>query len=414
MSERLATTRPDVGHLRIGLLCLGLAVWLAAARPGAAQALLRAESAAEYDFGQVMRFRLSAGAERPIVAATLLVSAPDLPNTLTADPEFTPGREIELEHRLDLTEHRLAPFSYVSYWWQLRLEGGEEVEVPARTLEYADDQFDWRTLERDSLQVRWAGPDAELGGLAMDTLAKALASVQTLIPVEPPLPLRVYVYPSANELRAALRLSGRDWIGAHARPELGLILVAASNPRTAAADLAKDLPHELSHLLLYRAVGTNYANTPRWLDEGLASLFDGQANGTYAAVLEEAAAAGATLPFSQLCRAFPAGSDQALLAYAQSESLVHFIKAEYGNQALTSMVAALADGADCEGVSRRALGVSLAELNETWLGQIAPQPSLARFWREAAVWLLLAVAGFGLTALFVLSPTRKSDGESGT
>jgi hypothetical protein len=292
----------------------------------------------------------------------------------------------------------------VTYWWHLEDGQGRAIDIPPQTLEYVDDQFAWQELRASGVTVRWAADDRSIGQVALDVVAEALPDLQAIMPVELADPLRIYIYPTANDLRAALRLTGRDWIGAHARPELGVIVVAAANPRTAAVDLGGDLRHELSHLLLFQAAGDGYAAVPRWLDEGLASTFEGEDNGSYDAVLQDALAAGETIPFRELCGSFPETGDRTLLAYAQSVSLVRFIQVEYGSQAIAEMVRAIAEGADCLTVTGRVLGVSLSELNRDWLQQQAPQTGLADVWRRGGPFLLVVLAGFALMLLIVANP----------
>jgi hypothetical protein len=283
---------------------------------------------------------------------------------------------------------------------------GNVLDIPPQTLAYEDDRFDWRQLSDNNIIVRWPNDDAALGQTALDIVNDSLPRLTAVIPVELPDPLRIYIYSSASDLQSALRLTGRDWVGGHANPELGVILVTAANARTAATELRRSIPHELTHLMLYQAVGTAYPNLPRWFDEGLAAIMEHSPDPNEQLILEEAAANGTTIPFAQLCAAFPADGRQAVLAYAQSASLMNYIQTEYGRSALNQMVQALADGADCESVTTRVLTISLAQLNQNWLQLLNPQPSLTNFWQSSGIWLLLLAAGFGFM-IFFLWPVRR-------
>lgn len=365
-----------------------------------------AESDAEYRYGQIMHFSLSAESEVPIEKITLFVRAPDLPNTLTTDVEVDSGEEIQIEQSLDLTQYQLAPFTTVTYWWLVEDEKGNAFTLPEAQIDYVDDQYAWKQLEGDGVQVFWTGEDDSVGQAALDAVIKALPHQQSYIPFEPPDPLRIYVYPSADELRAALRLTGRDWVGGHAHPELGVILVSATNPSTAEIEMEKTIPHELSHMLLYEATGANYGAIPIWFDEGLATLFEESTNGDYEVILEEAVLTNSTIPFTELCQSFPVESDKALLAYAQSSSFIRYIQAEYGNFAILQMIRALADGADCQSVTTRAIDRSLEELNEEWLEDLRPQSFLERLWQEGGIWLVAVLVGFFLMSLFFFGLPR--------
>jgi hypothetical protein len=352
-----------------------------------------------------MRFSLTAESETPFSRATLFLRAPDLPNTITTDVPFEPGQTISLTYNLSMAQVRLAPFTTVTYWWEMEDADGNRFATPEQTVEYADDQFEWRQASQSIFTVYWTGEDSGLGQTALDIAVDALPRLNAIMPLEWQGPLRIYIYPSAADVRTAMRLTGREWVGAHAQPELGVVLVTAVNPRTAAADLGQSIPHELSHLFIYKATGVGYEQLPEWLDEGLATLFEGGPNPNYEAILAEAVAAGQTIPFADLCNTFPAAPEQAVLAYAQSASLVRQIQADYGNRVLGDLVAAYADGADCLSGVRRVLGISLVELNQEWLTRQQPPTPADRFWRENALWLALLAAGFAFMGLHLISPT---------
>jgi len=363
-------------------------------------------AAASYQFGQTMRFQLSANGAQPIERATLFIRTPDFANAFSAVQALTPPSEnITLGYDLDLTQVRLAPFTSVTYWWLLETAVSTTM-LPQQTLVYEDDQFAWRQVAQNGVTAHWTGDDPGLGQVALDVAAESLPRLEALIPHAQATPLDVYIYPSAADLRAALRLTGRDWVGAHAHPELGVILVTAVNNRTAAADLRQSIPHELTHLLLYRAVGANYDALPMWFNEGLATTMEAFPNPVYESLLTTAVANQTTISFADLCRAFPDAQADALLAYAQSVSLVNYIEGRYGDQAISRMVAAFADGADCGTGPERVLQRSLTELNRDWLRRQQPRPPLVQFALDNGLWLLLLAGGFGVMGL-LLFPNYK-------
>ncbi|MCA9969725.1 MAG: hypothetical protein KC425_05895 [Anaerolineales bacterium] len=386
---------------------LALALLLGCPAVGRAQsAAADFTSAAEYDFGQEMRFFLTAENAAAVDRITLFFRAPEFPNAFSDAVPFTPGAPLAVAHAVDLAQVRLAPFTTVTYWWVLTTTAGADIRVPDQTIRYVDDQFAWRTVSAGDTAVYWTGDDDQLGQLALDVVAEALPPLLQLAPVGDPGALQVYLYPSAADLRAALRLTGRDWVGAHAHPELGVILVTAVNPRTAAADLRQSLPHELMHHLLYQATGPAYDALPAWFNEGLATLAETPPNPTYAAILETAVADDATLPLAALCRAIPAETADALLAYAQSASVVRYVQTQYGRAALADMVRAYADGADCQSGVSRTLGLSLAELDQAWRQSLQPRTPFVQFWLDNGLILLILALGFGLASLLVVAPAR--------
>lgn len=353
-----------------------------------------------------MTFSLTAESSEMIEAVTLFISAPDLANTLTAVLPITPGRQITVDYELDLTQIQLAPFTTVTYWWLLETAVGE-TSLEQQTIIYEDDQFSWRQASQDGVVVHWTGEDAGLGQLGLDIVADSLPRLAAILPADEPSAMDIYVYPSSADLRAALRLTGRDWVGAHAHPELGVILVTAVNSRTAAADLRQSIPHEMAHFLLYQAAGTHYDSIPAWFAEGVASFVEDSANPNYETLLATAVADQTTIPFDELCQTFPAVEQRALLAYAQSASFIDYLQGRFGAQALRGLTAAYADGMDCQSGVSQVLQKSLAELNQDWLRRQQPLSPFLQFWRDNGYWLLLLTGGFGLASLLIIKPRRK-------
>lgn len=356
------------------------------------------EHQADYFFGQQVEFVLIVPDGVSVDTATLFFTSPDLAQTFVVTVD--PGRDQTYTHIVPLTQVRLAPFTTVTYWWNLVVDG-EDIFVPEQTFDYIDDRFAWQQLSQDGTIVYWASGDATVGQAALDVVANARPGLEAIIPTPVPDPLRIFIYPSTADLRASLRLTGRDWVAAHAEPELGVILTTAINPRTATVDLGRTIPHELTHLMLYNATEAGYENIPRWFDEGLASHFEAFTNPTYETIVQQAALEERVIPLRELCVTFPAGEEQALLAYAQSFSAIQYIQSQYGNNSLSDMIRAFANGAGCESVTERVLDMTLDEFTDNWLGGATPESPINLFFQENALWLLLISAGFVMTILLI-------------
>jgi hypothetical protein len=387
-------------RLRSARVCVGFVFFILLALPPMVMAQTEGiQSSVDYAFGQVVNFNLALNDASNVEQVTLFFKAPEFENTYVADVELT-GNAVT--YPVDLNQVRLAPFTTVTYWWRIQNKDGSTITVPEQTFSYIDDQFEWQTLAQDGVTVYWTGDDTGLGQLAHDIVMEAQPKLSELIPNAPDSSFDVYVYPSSADLRAALRLTGRDWVGAHAHPELGVLLVTAVNSRTAASDLRQSIPHEMVHYDLYRVLGPNYENLPAWFNEGLASLIESNPNPNYELVLETAVARQDTISFNQLCERFPLTEEQAVLAYAQSLSLLEFIQDKYGNSGIQQLIVAYANGGDCDSGVTQALGVNMAELEQAWLRSQQVRSPLAQFFIESGVWLLLIAGGFVIAGLLFM------------
>ncbi len=361
--------------------------------------LIHSESTAVSRFGQALTFNLVAQADAPITQATLFFRAKGMNDTFTVDLFTIAEKEIRFNYTADLADIHLDPFTTIEYWWRLETAVGNIIEIPPQTIYYNDDRFAWQKMSTGNVTVHWVGDGAAMGQLALDIVAESEEKLTAVFPPVLPAPLHLSLYPTAADLRAALQLNGQEWIGAHANPALGVMLISAANIRTAAADLRQSIPHEMSHHALYQTAPN--AQFPIWFDEGLASTMESVPDAGYEVVLETAVFNQTLIPITDLCQTLPTDAQQTILAYAQSESFIRHIQTTHGNEAITRLITVYSNGADCFSGVEQALGVSLTEIETDWLHKLKPQNPLTTAWEQSRLWLLL-LAGGGLLSLLLI------------
>ncbi|MEZ4594237.1 MAG: peptidase MA family metallohydrolase [Chloroflexota bacterium] len=355
-------------------------------------------STAVVAYGRSITFQLEGAVAEPVTRVDLFlqVEGAERPSSIQVIRVSQTGSQLAATVDVDPLVAALPPFATVRFWWELQT-AGQIITVPEATFFYEDDRFVWRELTAGDVVVHWTGNDAALGQAAADIVAQSRATLDGILPPTAVSPLNVYIYPSTGDLRSGLRLAGRDWQDGHTDPDLGVLLVTAVNPLTAAAELSQSIPHELTHLRLHRLAAGSAL--PFWYEEGLARLAEGSPRGE--GVLATAVANDTTLPLLNLCVAFPEDADGVELALAQSVSLLAYIRGQFGDQALRQLATAYLDGASCETGLTETLDMSLAQLNVDWLGDVAPQPAWQTFLTENGLWLLLVLASFGFMALLI-------------
>lgn len=370
---------------------------------------------ASYQFASQIVFSAAVSSSSPITGATVFFqSSSQPPYSHPADP-FTPATPITLTATVDLKETKLIPFSTVSYWWEVVDQAGQTARSETKTLIYVDNRFPWQDLTAGPVRVHWYQGDSGFGSAAVSAASEALPKIQQQIGVEPPSPLDVYVYASTADLRSAVELAGREWLGGQARPELGVVLVAIPPGDSARLQMRRDIPHELTHLMTFVATTPNYHAVPRWLDEGLATLNEGDPNSIQAIAVQDAAAKNKLLPLESVCGTFPVDASAALLAYGESRSVVQQIINEYGSSGIQALLAAYRDGATCEGGVERALNTSLTGLEVKWRAQLQPgtsSPALPNSSTATGIlpWLLLiAVIALPLIVVLLWRFPKKND-----
>ena len=302
----------------------------------------------------------------------------------------------------DLVTTPLPPFAHMSYWWAYRTADGASAETERQTFEYIDNRYAWQVVEGDAVNIHWMAGESATMVQALDIAESALTRIQASLEAPPANSTDIYIYPSQSDLASAMQLAGFDWVGGVTYPELGVVLVAVPPNDEGLLSMQQDIPHELTHRVLYDTLGAQgYAGLPTWLDEGLATDFEERPDSTRAVVLQQANQTGALIPIAELCVPFPDDPEHAQLAYAESASLITFLRQTYGWSSLRELVSAYADGKACNTGVRDILGQDLGQLDHSWrvwLEQSQSEPTsetsttLAEatlFWRDAGPWLML-------------------------
>ena len=179
--------------------------------------------------------------------------------------------------------------------------------------------------------------------------------------------------------------------------------------------LEQRIPHELMHVMTYRAVGAGYNNLPAWFREGTATLAEIYPNADYDRALAEAGAKNGLIPFMDLCVSFPADAGQAFLAYAESRSFIHYLHDTYGSSGLLSLAATYADGVDCEHGPERAFGIPLSNLEAKWRSSVLGGNRLLPALQNISPYLVLLCLVLIIPLIGIVSTLRKkgSQNESG-
>lgn len=253
---------------------------------------------------------------------------------------------------------------------------------------------------------------------ALDAAQVALGEIYAALQTPQINTVDIFVYPSQTDLASALQLGGHRWAGGVAYPELRVVLIAAPPNSDGLLAMQHVIPHELTHMALFNLLGSQgYAFLPTWLNEGLATYFETRPDPDYAQALQEAQEANDLIPLTQLCAPFPEDSARARLAYAQSASLVQYLRQEHGWTALRELLWAYADGQACSTGTETAFRQDLTKVQREWrlwierdeaLTEMASpiKAGVALFLRDTVPWLILMTALL-LPGLLAVAASRR-------
>jgi hypothetical protein len=368
----------------------------------AAEGITVVESKASHSFAQQVTFTLQAASDVEITKVYLFFRATGEERTEAAAVAIEPGLEIRARHVHELRRAPLPPFATVTFWWRIENSAGTSVTTETQQFQYTDNRFHWGQLSANGLTVHWTegNGDPIFGQAALDIVQASVEEINAELRTPVPEAVHVYIYDTQPNLDGAMVLTGREWATGQAHPELGVAVVAIPFEAGYTSRMERYIPHEITHLLLYQAVTPpSYRYIPEWLDEGLATTHERLPTPEYAIAIEEAHAQGQLLPLEDLCVPFSPDPHTAFLAYAQSSSVVQFIRERYGAQGIRALLAAYADGASCGGGVQGALNVSLNGLETAWRASLEPQAPWRALVDRVGVWV-----GLWLLSLLVAVP----------
>jgi hypothetical protein len=392
---------PDALRL-IAAITVSISQWLPAR-----QVPSSIEVNASYVYGQQVDYRVTINDERQALRATVFVTRPGFEETLVlqaalggGQPQF--ARAIQ---KLDMAP--IKPFSLVQYWWQLDFNDGSTVTTDHAQLDYVDNRYQWQKISQAGVTVHWIEGDPAFGQAVLDRALLSVSALKRSLGLVAPSDLQAFIYPDLGSLQSSLQLGGASWIGGHAEPDLGVLLLAASPDDEGLLLLERSLPHELTHLLLYQRMQAGYGNLPAWLNEGLATLQEGTPDSTSRLLLEQAASDGKLIPLTSLCAPFPDTGQSAQLAYAESAAVVQYIQDIYGTGAISALLDAYQEGTSCSGGVERTLRRSMQTLDAEWRRSAFPGLSpLSHFNSSAIPWLVLALPALAV-ALMAAAVARR-------
>jgi hypothetical protein len=378
---------------------------LANAVPAAAQDDYHFATSVVYEYASQLDFEVTIFAPERITRAAVSyrpVSGQDT-EIVYADLTETGVGAFHGTASIDLRQNPLPPFTTIEYQWQLELADGGSHRSPTYEFRYFDNRFDWQTLSGNDVSVYWVEGDLELGQAALDLAIEARFEIAFDLGLTRVSPTEIFIYPSQWQLQSALGLGNPAWLGGHADPANGSILLFAPNDPEYRIVLETDIPHEMTHLLLHELMGSQgYQNLPGWLNEGLAS------NPAAPDRLEEAYHNQELLDFVSLCGAFPYAEDEAVIAYLQSQSFVGYLQDRYGNKSIDDLLHAYEDRVSCQAGVETVYGQSLEELSHHWQRDVLGASGISLQLQGYGSWMMMALPLVIVLVMALVAPWRET------
>jgi len=391
---------------KASILALIICLFLVILSPCLVQArgeLAILDSSVEVEFPTKLSFNLSAQSDVNITDIRLnyvvnRVSFAEVTSEVYI--EFVPETTVEASWSWDMRKTGgLPPGSSVVYWWRVEDDKGDQVETTPVQVQFDDTRYQWRPLAEGKVTIYWyEGSESfaqELMAIAQQVLARLAEDTGAHLET----PVRMYIYASSRDLRGSM-IFPQEWTGGRAFPREGTIAIGISPGNLDWG--ARAIAHELAHLVIHQMTLNPYNDLPTWLDEGLAMYAEGLPQPGLVSYLNEALAEDRLISVQSLSSPIPSDTEEALLSYSQSYSLVEFLISNYGQEKMLGLLNIFRQGNGYyDDALEKTYGFDMDGLDARWREYLLAQASRAQTIEEEG---MLALVGIVLRAPATLVP----------
>jgi hypothetical protein len=381
---------------------------------------IQVAQSASFVYGESLTFEVTATAATVLDSALLTVKIANREDVYSEAVPVSSGSVVSATRTVTVEALRLTPFARLAYFWNFHDQNGNQYRSPEQPLLYEDTSvpWTWKRTNRGHITINTNDRDQTVETTALEIATAALAEQSQTMGSTVQNDISVYVYPDLAPLVAGLRLHGQqihDWVAAYAIPDQHIVLIASASGPEMLPNMERDLPHEITHVIIYDIAGKAAMNVPGWLSEGLALGSAPTLDPTFKSVMDKSIDQGILLSLETLCMSNFSGLPprDTALAYAQSESVVQYISSRYGASQIQALLAAYANGLSCSSGVERALGISLPTLETQWHAQLA-RAAVSTPGQETSLipWILVWVISLILAFLFIAPQPHPAEEKS--
>jgi hypothetical protein len=317
----------------------------------------------------------------------ILLDLPGAIGPLTVDVPTPASATQTLHYALLQTDAQMYPNTKITARWRVTPQSGPVEVGPPVSVVYADTTKRWNTLNGTLVRLHWYSGSAALAERALALGEQGVKTAADLLRVTEIEPIDFFVYGDEQSFCAALLVGSTCNIAGQAIVSNRTMFALIRPNEVDSTEVARVVPHELTHLVFDTATRNPYHAPMDWLNEGLAVYLTEGFAPYYRAELTDAIAKGTFQLLTAYTITFPPEElyDRFFLAYAESVSAVDFFVRRFGKERLVSMIRSYADGRTDDEAFSAAIGLDVSGFEAAWLADLGaaaphrygPQPAPA-------------------------------------
>lgn len=252
--------------------------------------------------------------------------------------------------------------------WEFVYESGKKFETEPQIWRYEDPRFEWQSLREGDLEVAWYDNRAVAETMLREGL-EALAEISPFLGLEELIPIKIYVWASTEDARQVERIESERFeeqvVTGGTRVLADLVHIYQPSRWV--------VRHELTHVLTKLAGEGPYGDLPAWLDEGMATIAEGDWLDRRGGALQFAINNDQVLSL----RSMESPSNRpgfVDIFYGQSAAIVLYLLNEYGSEKMNELFAIFKQGSSVEDALAKVYGLSRDELDNDWRASVGLGP----------------------------------------
>jgi hypothetical protein len=223
---------------------------------------------------------------------------------------------------------------------------------------------EWRRLVRGKSVLHCYAEDLDHGSRILTIVEASIPGIADDLQLSTIGNVIIVIAPTEREFQ---RLTGGqipEWGVGAADPSQSVVFLKSPRVARPEINIRQVLIHELSHVLLGMAVGSNPVD--RWFDEGFAQYASGETGIRGGIVLARSLFTGHFLWLDEIDEVLTFRRDKANLAYQEARTAIYYLVDKYGDEVIAGIVRALKDGNEMDGALRAVIGMGFQDFQTDW------------------------------------------------
>ena len=280
----------------------------------------------------------------------------------------------KLFYRTDTLARYMPPGVVMQYRIEVLDSSGNLHQTESNQIVLTDSRFEWETVSDGGVTVYYHGPVRTRANSLLDASLQTIENMAPVLGIEKMgAPIIVTMYNNIAEMiDATAARSGaisRELITeGQAFASENTVLVLGGSSRATGT-----MSHELTHVLINRAVSGTRSSLPAWLGEGLAEFGNIDPGVSYDRYLEWGIDTGRIPPLTSL-DSFPGDPDLVIVSYGQSRDIVRFLVESFGPDKMAEFLAEFNASRRLDEAMVAAYGFDRRTLDAMWRESVGASP----------------------------------------